>query len=183
MNLMTPTLSRLKTIFNRYKLALQVFNKDDLEIGGGNNIKLLKLYYLYLPFIIGSSIIIIGFLFDFVLFKFCGIPFLLYAVYGFGQVNNAIKDNLNTTTIKNGEIRISMNQVVTILKPKYIKNYEIQMESIIEDMYQGQLLITDIENNEHILLLLIDNEPTVLKDNLDFLNHFIQTKMNAFGIH
>lgn len=177
MNLMTPTLSRLKTIFNRYKLTLQVFNKDDLEIGGGNNIKLLKLYYLYSPFIIGSSIIIIGFLFDFVLFKFCGIPFLLYVVYGFGQTNNAIKNNLNTTIISNDEIRISMNDVVSTLNSKYIKNYEIKLERLDDELYKGQLQIKDTENRKYILLTFIDNNESILNDNLNFINQFIQTKM------
>ena len=172
------TLNRLKTIFNRYKLSIRTLNEEDLEIGGGNNIKLLRFYYLYLPFAIGCSIIIIGFLVDFVLFKFCGIPFLLYTVYGFTQVNKALKDNQNTTIIRNDEIRISMNHVVTNLNSKYIKNCEIKLERIDDELYEGKLQIKDTENRKYILLTFIDNNESILNNNLDFLNQFIQTKMN-----
>ncbi len=173
------TLNRLKTIFNRYKLAFRTLNEEDLEIGGGNNIKFIRFYYLYLPFTIGAGITIIGLLVDFELFKFCGIPFLVYAVYGFGQVSNARKNNLNTTIIRNGEIRISMNQVVTTLNSKYIKNYEIKLEQLDDELYKGQLQIEDTENRKYVLLTFIDNNESILNDNLNFLNLFIQTKMNT----
>lgn len=179
----TPTLNRLKTIFNRYKLAFRTLNEDDLEIGGGNNINLLRFYYLYLPLLIGSIIITIGFLVDFVLFKLCGIPFLLYAVYGFAQVNHSIKNNLNTTIIRNGEIRISFNYVVTTLNSAHIKDYEIKSEYIDDDLYEGQLWIKDTENRKYVLLTFMDHNESILNDNLDFLNQFIQTKMNAFDNH
>lgn len=173
------TLNRLKTIFNRYKLAIRTLNEDDLEIGGGNNIKLLRFYYLYLPLAIGSSITTTGFLVDFVLFKFCGIPFLLYAVYGFAQVNNALNDNQNTTIIRKDEIRIAMNDVITNLNSAHIKSCEVKSEYIDDELYEGQLWLTDTENTKHVLLTLLDHNQSILNDNLDFLSQFIQTKMSA----
>lgn len=175
-------LERLKTIFNRYKLAFRTLNEDDLEIGGGNNIKLLRFYYLYLPFAIGCGITSIGFLVDFVLFMFCGIPFLLYAVYGLTQVNNALKDNRNTTIIRDGELRISMNDIVTKLNSVHIKSCEVKSEYIDDELYEGQLWLTDTENRKHVLLTLLDHNQSILNDNLDFLSQFIQTKMNTSHI-
>lgn len=178
-NMETSTLDRLKTIFNRYKLALRTSNEVDVEIGGGNNIKLLRFYYLYLPLAIGCSITIIGFLVDFVLFELCGAPFILYAVYGLAQVNNALKDNRNTIIIRNNEIRISMNDVVTKLNSAHIKSYEVKSEYIDDELYEGQLWLTDIENRKYVLLTLLDHNQGILNDNLDFLSQFIQTKMNT----
>ncbi|MGV3610472.1 MAG: hypothetical protein ACO1N0_05960 [Fluviicola sp.] len=176
------TLDRLKTIFNRYKLAFRTLNEDDLEIGGGNNIKLLRFYYLYLPFAIGCGITSIGFLVDFVLLIFCGIPFLLYAVYGLTQVNNALKDNRNTTIIRDGELRISINEIVTKLNSTHIKSCEVKLEYIDDELYEGQLWLTDTENRKYILLTLLDHNQSILNDNLDFLSQFIQTKMNTSRI-
>jgi hypothetical protein len=169
----------IKSILNRYKLAHRSLDVDDIEIGGGNNIEYLKLYYLYLPLVIGSIIILVGFIIDFNLFKVCGVPFLLYAVYGLGQINMAIRNNRNTTIISNGEIRISMNDVVTTLNSNYIKDYKIKMEPYDDTMYVGHLLIIDKENKQHLILRLIDDELSTLKDNLNFINDFIQFKMNA----
>lgn len=86
-------IDRLISILKRYKIAHRSQNKDDVELGGGNNIKLTKRYYFYFPLIFGSSIVIAGFLIDFILLTFCGIPFLLYAIYGIGQVNYALLEN------------------------------------------------------------------------------------------
>lgn len=172
-------INRFISILNRYKLAHRTLGVDDVELGGGHNIKFLKRYYFFIPLVIGSIIIITGFLIDFILLKFCGVPFLLYAIYGIGQINIAIKENRNTTVISNGEIKISNNDIVTTLYSKDIKEYEIKMESLDDELQLGDLLLIDIENNEHLILTLIDDELRILKDNLDFLKDFIQTKMNV----
>lgn len=179
----TSTLNSLQSILQRYKLNFRTLNEDDIEISRRHNIKRFRIYYLYLPLSIGSIITSIGLLTDFVLLTFCGIPFLLYAVYGLGQITNAIKDNLNITTIKNGEIRISMNNVITTLSPEHIKDYDFKSEYIDDEIYIGQLIITDLKNKEHIILTLIDEDLSILNGNLDFLRKFIQTKMNASGNH
>lgn len=172
-------LNSLRSILSRYKLAHRKLGEGDIEIGGGHNIKYLKLYYFYLPLLIGSIIIITGFLFDFILFKFCGVPFLLYAVYGIGQINNAINENRNTTVISNGEIKISMNDVVTTLNSKNIEDYKIKMKSLDEELQLSEFIMIDKENNEHLILTLIDDDLSILKDNFDFLKEFIQSKMNV----
>lgn len=169
-------LNTLKSILQRYKLAHRTLGEDDIEIGGGNNIQYLKRYYFYAPFAIGCTIILIGFLVDFILFQFCGVPFLLYAVYGIGQIVIRRKENRNTILILNGEIRISMNDRVTTLIPEKIKNYEIKME---DELHLGQLVIRDNNNHEHLILELIDDELATLKVNLDFIKGFIQDKVNA----
>lgn len=175
-------LNRFKSILNRYKLTHRTLGEDSIEIGGGHNIKSLKLYYFYLPLAIGSIIVLIGFLIDFILFKFCGVPFLLYAVYGISQINNALKENRNTTIIGNGEIRISMNDIVSRLNSRNIKDYEIKNERLDDEFHLFQFLIIDKENNEHMLLSLIDDEQSILNDNMLFLKEFIQKKMNATNI-
>ena len=176
-------LNRLKSLLKRYKLKHRTFGEDDIEIGGGNNIKYLQLYYLYIPFAIASTIILIGFLIDFIFLMFCSAPFLLYVLYGFFQISNAIKDNQNTTIIKNGEIRISINNMVKILNSENIKNYEIKSECKDDKIYKGQLMITDSKNNQYIILILVDDEQTILNENLEYLINFIQTKMKVKVIH
>jgi len=172
-------INRLKSILQRYKLAHRTLDIHDIEIGGGNNIKYLKLYYFYLPLAIGSIIVITGFLIDFMLLVFCGFPFLLYAVYGIGQINIAIKENRNTTVIGNGEIRISNNDVVNTLNSQNIKDYKIKTERLDDEMHLSELLIIDKENNEQMLLTLIDDELSILEDNMKFIKDFIQIKINA----
>jgi hypothetical protein len=172
-------LNTLSSILSRYKLAHRRINNDDVEIGGGHNLKYLKLYYFYLPIIIGSVIVLIGFISDFILFKFCGVPFLLYAVYGLAQINNAIKENRNTTIISNGEVSISKNDRKSILNLRDIKNYEIKTERLDNGMHISELLISDNENNEHMFLTLIDDELPILAENMKFIKDFIQVKMNA----
>lgn len=173
-----PTLYKLKKILNRYTLDLRTLNDDGIEIGRGNNIKLLRFYYLYFPLIIGSIIITVGFISEFALLTFCGVPFLLYAIYGVTQVYQAIRANLNTMTIRKGEIKLSLNQVITTLNSTHIKDYEIKLEYIDEDLYEGKLRIKDIEGKEYVLFTFIDHDQSKLNDNLDFLSQFIQTKTN-----
>jgi hypothetical protein len=172
-------LNTLSSILSRYKLAHRRFNDDDVEIGGGHNIKYLKLNYFYLPLIIGIAIVLIGFLVDFILLKFCGVPFLLYAVYGIRQINIAIKENRNTTIISNGEIRISTNDKSSFLNSQNIANYEIKTEQLDDEMHMSEIIILDKETNEHILLTLIDDDLPILEDNIKFIKDFIQTKINA----
>lgn len=172
-------LNRFESILDRYKLAHRTLGEDGIEIGGGHNIKSFKLYYFYLPLVIGSIIVLIGFLIDFILLKFCGVPFLLYAVYGINQIKNALKENRNTTIIENGEIRISMNDIVSVLNSRNIKGYEIKSEPLDDEFHLFHFLIIDQENNEHMLLTLIDDELSILRDNMQFLKDFIQKKMNA----
>lgn len=169
----------IKSIFNRYKLAHRILDDDDVEIGGGHNIKYLKRYYFYIPLIIGSAIVLVGFLTDFILFKLCGVPFLLYAVYGIGQINIAIKENRNTTIISNGEIRISKNDRVILFNTLNIKNFEVKIEPLDDEMHLSELLIIDKENNEQMLLTLIDDELTILENNMKIIKDYIQKKINA----
>lgn len=172
-------LNTLKSILKRYKFAYRMFGEDDVEIGGGYNIKYVKRYYFFVPFVIGCTIFLIGFLVDFILFQFCSVPFLLYAVYGIGQIVIRIKDNRNTILIGNGEIRISMNDRVTTLIPEKITDYEIKMQDSDNELHVGQLFIKDTKNTEHLILELIDDELATLKVNLAFIKEFIQRKVNA----
>lgn len=169
----------IESILNRYKLAHRILNDNDIEIGGGHNINYLKRYYFYIPLIIGSIIVISGFLIDFILLKFCGVPFLLYAVYGIGQINIAIKENRNTTVICNGEIRISKNDRVILFNTLNIKNFEVKIEPLDDEMHLSELLIIDIENNEQMLLTLIDDELAILENNMKFIKEFIEKKINT----
>lgn len=172
-------INRLKSILQRYKLAYRTLDMHDIEIGGGNNIKYLKVYYFYLPLTIGSVIVITGFIIDFMLLVFCGFPFLLYAVYGIGQINIAIKENRNTTIIRNGEIRISNNDVVTTLNSQNITDFKIKTERLDDKMHLSEILIIDKENNEQMLLTLIDDELSILEDNMKFIIDFILIKINS----
>ena len=178
----TSNLIRFKSILNRYKLAYRALDDDYIEIGGGHNIKYLKLYYFYLPFGIGSIIVLIGFLIDFIIFKFCGLPFLLYAIYGISQINIAIKENRNTTVVRNGEIRISMNDTVNVLSAKNIRDYEIKTERLDDKLHLCEFSIIDKKNNKFMFLTLIDDELSILKENMKFLKEFIQANMNATNI-
>ena len=174
----TSNLNRFKSILKRYKLANRTLGEDEIEIGGGHNIKYLKLYYFYLPLLIGSIIVLIGFLINFIFIAFCSAPFFIYTVYGIGQVNMAMNENRNTTIIGNGEIRISINDIVSVLNSQNIKDYKITTEALDDELHLSQFLIIDKENNEQILLTLIDHKTSILKDNMTFLKDFIQAKIN-----
>lgn len=171
-------INRLKSILSRYKLASQILDYDDIILGGGHNIKYLLRYYIYFPVSIGLVILTIGFLVDFVLFKFSCLPFLLYALYGLVQIKYAMNENLNTITIKNGEIRVSQNKIDTLLKSNNVKDYIVESGLIEGNMFEGQLFVADMENKKHFIVKLIDDDITILEDNLDYLNKFIQLKMN-----
>jgi len=145
----------------------------DIEIGGGHNTKLLKYYYFYLPLAIGSLIVFTAFLGDFILLKFSGIPFLLYAVYGLSQIRIAIKENRNTTIISKGEIRISKNDLVLVLNADSIKDYEIKVLRSGDELHEYHFLIIDTEDVAHLLLGLNDNELFELKNNMDFIKSFV----------
>lgn len=171
-------LNNLSYIFKRYNIAHKILNESDLEIGGGHNAKNLKRLYFYIPLIIGSVIVLIGFIFNFILFYLCSVPFFLYAIYGISQINIAIKENRNTTIISNREIRISTNDKFNFLNSHNIENYFIKTEQLDDEIYISELLIKDIEKNEHLLLTLIDKELPILEKNMKFINDFIQSKLN-----
>lgn len=170
-------IDRLKSILKRYKIAHRTRNIDDVELGGGNNIKLAKRYYFYLPLIFGSSIVIAGFLIDFILLTFCGIPFLLYAIYGIGQVNYALLENRNTTIISDGEIRIASTDGVTTLHLADVTDYKIKIEPFDDELHSGELILIDLSNNSHLFLTLVDDDLSHLENNLAFLVEFIQSKL------
>jgi len=172
-------LNTLSSILRRYNLAHRRINDDNVEIGGGHNIKYLKRYYFYLPLIIGIGIVLIGFLADFILFKFCGVPFFLYAVYGIVQINIAIKENSNTTIISNGEIRISTNDKSILLNSHNIENFLIKTEQLDDEMNLSKIIIIDKEKKEHMFLALIDDELSILEKNMKFIKDFIKTKINS----
>lgn len=174
-------LNTLSSILRRYKLAHRRINDDDVEIGGGLNIKYLKRYYFYLPLIIGIVIVLIGFLADFILFKFCGVPFLLYSVYGIVQINIAIKENRNTTIISNGEIRISTNDKSSMLNSHNIESFVIKTEQLDDEMNLSKIIIIDKEKKEHMFLALIDDELPILEENMKFIKDFIKAKINAIN--
>lgn len=174
-----PNIDRLNTILKRYKLDHRILNDDDIEIGGGHNIKYLKRYYFYIPLIIGSVIVLLGFLIDFIFLMFCGAPFLLYAIYGIGQINSAIKENRNTTIVNNGEIKISENDRIKVFNAQNIKRYEIKTESLDDKRHFSKLILIDKENKEQMFLILIDDELPVLEENMKFIKDFIQRKINA----
>ena len=172
-------INTLNTIFNRYKLSYRILNDDYIEIGGGNNIKYLKRYYFYIPIVIGSIIILFGFLLNFILFKFSGLPFIIYSIYGLIQINIAIKENRNSTKVINNEIKISENNSIKVLNTQNIKTYEIKLEHLENKMYLSKLLIIDKENYEHMFLTLIDDNLNILENNMLFIKNLIQSKVNS----
>ena len=172
-------INTLNTIFNRYKLSYRILNDDYIEIGGGNNIKYLKRYYFYIPIVIGSIITLFGFLLNFILFKFSGLPFIIYSIYGLIQINIAIKENRNSTKVINNEIKISENNSIKVLNTQNIKTYEIKLEHLENKMYLSKLLIIDKENYEHMFLTLIDDNLNILENNMLFIKNLIQSKVNS----
>jgi len=174
-----PEKNRFLSILKRHAIAHRMSDVDAIELGVKNDIDYLIRYYCYYPLAIGAAIVITGFGLDFSFLAFCGIPFFLYAIYGIVQVNALKKANGNATRISEGEIRLSRNNVVTVLNAQHILDFKTKSTRLDEEMHQMELLIIDTEKYEHLLLRLVGKDYSSLVDDMQFLKDFIQTKING----
>ena len=126
----TPNLYTLQLKLNRYKLAFQLLDDDTIQLGGIKGVKTLRLYYIYLPLIIGLLILGGGIMIDFMMFEACGAVFLLYAAYGAIVVQRKIANNKNIKIIRSGEFEITQDDITTTLTPNTIEDFKINISGL-----------------------------------------------------
>lgn len=152
---------------------------DTIQLGGIKGLKTLKLYYIYLPLIIGLITVGVGFMIDFVLFETCGAVFLLYSVYGAIVVQRKVANNKNIKIIKNGELEVTQDATITTLTSDTIKDIKINIEMVTKETYEGQITISGVDNTEYFILSLFNTEKRLLGEDLDYIKKYIQLKLNS----
>ena len=169
-------------ILERYQIPYQTPEKDVLLTGSGQNLKLIQLYYFYLPFSIGVLIILISYLLNFMFFMYVGAPFIVYSVYGLFEIYKARKQKSNMVLIKNGELTIIHNKAITLLKADHIKNYKITTEPMSGTLQRNCIFIIDQENKEYLLWTMVDDEPQELNNNMKTIESFLRMKMKNTNV-
>ena len=174
-----PNLYSLQLKFNRYKLSYQLLDDQTIQLGGIKGLKSLKLYYIFIPLFIGLTIVSFGLVLDFILIEISGAVFLLYAAYGTTVVKRKIALNKDIKILKNGELLLTQDKQTSILTPKNITDYKINIELVGKETYEGRLTIIDSDNNEFFILGLFDTEKKMLEEDLEYIKEYIKLKLNT----
>ncbi len=173
----TPNLYSLQLKLNRYKLSYQLLDNETIQLGGIQGLKTLKLYYIFLPLLIGLTILAIGFVGDLVLIDAVGAVFIVYAAYGTSVVKRKITINQEIKVIKNGELIIKQDKQTITLTASSIKYYNINIMLVGKETYEGRLTLIDSLNTEYFILGLFDSEKKAMEEDLAYIKEYIKLKM------
>jgi hypothetical protein len=175
-----PNLYTVQLKLKRHKLSmLQLESEDAIQLGGVMNLTLRIIISIVLPVFIGLSLIIIGYFFKIGLLEVLGFLILLYASYEMTVIKSKKANNKNIKIIRNGELELNSNSNITLFKKEEIKEFNIDIQLMSKETYEGKLFFKDLNDKEHVILSINDQEKRLLKDDLTYLKNFIESKINT----
>lgn len=174
-----PNFYTVQLKLKRHKLAvLEMENEDAIQIGGIVNLTSRIIVSILLPTSIGLTLIISGFIMKIGSLEAIGAVPLIYAGYAMAVLKSKKVNNKNVKIIRTGELEVKSNSGITIFKKDAIKNFNTKIHLVSKEIYEGKLLFSDTNNNQHVILSINDTEKKVLEDDLIYLKEFIINRMN-----
>lgn len=175
-----PNLYTAQLKLKRHNLSLKLTNNDnDVQLGGIVNLTSEIVISIILPTIVAITFIILSFVLKIGVIDLLGYGILIYVFYQFTVLKQKKDNNKNTKIIRNGELEINSNNTKELFRKDSIKNFNTNIQLITRETFEGKLLLTDLKNEEHVILSLYDEDKRQLEDDLIYLKKFIENKINS----